>query len=124
MGSRPVRWPKIILLCCGRRRGRFFCRRLLQALDDDRDQRNDQQGQDPVQRMVNRPGHLRLQSSRFKLQRIDRGSMDFGCKFEFTPARRPRGDRKQNRGNHEVDPAENGRSPNGAPDLDQREIGR
>jgi len=40
------------------------CCRLLQALDDDCDQRHDEQRQDSVERVVDHSGYLRLQRTR------------------------------------------------------------
>jgi len=62
-------------------------------------------------------------SARLKLQRVDRGTVDFIREFEFAARWRPCRDHEEDCGNGEVDGAKNGRGGNRAPDLDQREIG-
>src|ERR1700688_2291217 len=128
-GASPTRcggfcWASLFLFGGGCRCGGWRGCRLLQALDDDRDQRNDQEGQDAVEWIVNRPGDLRLQRPRLDLQRVDRAAVDFGGEFELSPARRPAGNQEQDRGNREVDGAENRGGRYRAPYMYQREICR
>ncbi len=81
-------------------------------------------GRIPFSGLMDRPRHLRLQCPRLELQRLDRRAVDFGGEFEFAArvaaCRRP----EQDRGDAEIDGAEDGRGRYGAPDLDQREIRR
>jgi len=68
-------------------------------------------------------GQLRLQCPCRKLQRIDRGAVYFVGEFKFASHQRLCRDRKQSRCNPEIDHAKNRGGGDGAPDLDQREIG-